>query len=91
MYLRLYEAKGLLSKEIQKFCLAMPCDHPEDHMHRCRVGDEEDYERTKMAEISLLYEKWGICLAVVNPPFLGGETADRSRALEARAGLGLPW
>ena len=55
MYLRLYEAKGLLSKEIQKFCLAMPCDHPEDHMHRCRVGDEEDYERTKMAEISLAF------------------------------------
>lgn len=44
-----------------------------------------------MAEISLLYVKWGICLAVVNPLFLGGENADGSRALEALAGLGLPW
>ncbi len=55
MYLRLYEAKGLLSKEIQIDCLTMSCDHPEAHTHRCRVGDEEDYERTKMAEISLAF------------------------------------
>jgi hypothetical protein len=44
-----------------------------------------------MTDFVLLYVKWKMRLVVVHLPFLERGTVDRSRALEAGAGLGLPW
>ncbi len=91
IFLRPQEAKALLTKGEQVACPAMPSDPPESHMHSWRVDDSDvvDSERPTKAEIAPLYVKWRMRLVAVNPPYLGGNTKDRTRALEEV--LDYPW
>jgi serine/threonine protein kinase HipA of HipAB toxin-antitoxin module len=91
LYLHPDEAQGFLSEVVQINCRAITSDPWEAHTHRFPVGDGEGYERTNMTDFVLLYVKWRMRLMVLHPPFLQRGTVDRSRALEAGAGLELPW
>jgi hypothetical protein len=84
IYLRPEEAKALLKKGEQGVCPAMPGDPPESHRHSWRQDDSDtlDSEGPTVAEIALLYVKWRMRLVVVKPPYLGGGTKERGRALE---------
>jgi hypothetical protein len=84
IFLRPEEAKALLTVGQQVACPALPGDPPESHRHSWRADDSDgqDSEGPKKAEIALLYVKWRMRLVVVHPPYLGGTTADRTRALE---------
>lgn len=83
LYLQPDVAKGLLPKDRRYECTARPEDGPEAHIHCNRTLDGTDSEGPLKAEIALLVVKWRMRLVVVQPPYKGGTSVDRSRALES--------